>query len=81
LGGLRALTPDEPGCALSPGNTPCYTPGIGRRHHYRRSTSSGGHGGGAIDVGTLLLLGIALLAHGSAIRSSHQTGASPRDGG
>jgi hypothetical protein len=46
-----------------------------------RAASSGGHGGGAIDVGTLLLLGIALLAHGSAIRSSHQTGASPRDGG
>jgi hypothetical protein len=45
------------------------------------AASSGGHGGGAIDVGTLLLLGIALLAHGSAIRSSHQTGASPRDGG
>jgi hypothetical protein len=42
------------------------------------SGGSGGHGGGAIDVSTLLSLGIALLA---AIRSSRQTSALPRTDG
>jgi hypothetical protein len=42
------------------------------------SGGGGSRGGGAIGVGTLLSLGFALMA---AIRSSRQTGASPRDDG